>query len=109
MATPMTTSELESQLLPPSAKPTLYRSWSVKVGLPMNSLHLSILLMACLLGVIQYGIISIFGIVIDDELEAYYHLDAGAGDQLYDIINIGSCAMSFLPGLIYDKFGAMKA
>merc|ERR1719330_1521284 len=74
-------------------------------GLPEFAVHRSILLMACLIGVIQYGVVSVFGVVVDDFVP-YYGLGHDAGNDLYAAMSFGACALSFIAGLSYDFLGA---
>jgi len=102
----MSDAGIGSALLP--KQPGLVRTFSVRLGLPMHTLHRTTLLLACLLGVIQYGLVSVFGVIVDD-MAPYYHLSASAANRLYDAINFGACALSFLPGICYDRLGATAA
>ncbi|CAK9061642.1 unnamed protein product [Durusdinium trenchii] len=89
-------------------EPLLEHSFSKYLGLPKNTVHRGTLLMACLLGVVQYGVVYVFAVVVD-ELAPYYGLNRSAADELFDMLNYGACALSFVPGLLYDKLGATKA
>ncbi|CAE7831990.1 unnamed protein product [Symbiodinium sp. CCMP2592] len=89
-------------------RPLLKQSFSKTLGLPANSVHRGALLMACLLGVIQYGMVYVFAVIADD-MESYYDLKEGDGTELFDMLNFGACALSFVPGLLYDYYGAAVA
>jgi len=67
-----------------------------------------ILLTACILGVLQYGMVLVFGVIVHD-LDDYYGLTTAEGDVLYSYLNFGSCALSFLPGILYDRLGASSS
>ncbi|CAE6967404.1 unnamed protein product [Symbiodinium natans] len=47
--------------------------------------------------------------VIADDMESYYGLKEGGGTELFDMLNFGACALSFVPGLLYDYYGATVA
>jgi len=64
----------------------------------------SLLLIACVLCVLQYGLVLIFGTVLSS-LVPYYGISESQGDFLYTCVNFGACAMSFIPGIFYDHFG----
>jgi len=78
-----------------------------RFGMPRNYFPRAVLLMACLLGVVQFGVVSVFGVVVGD-IKAYYGLSESAGHQLYAAINFGSCAMSWAAGICYDTLGPTK-
>ncbi|CAE8617392.1 unnamed protein product [Polarella glacialis] len=66
--------------------------------------HRSLILFACILGVVQYDLVTVIGLVTPD-LESYYGLNPGEGDILYDAVNFGAFGLSFLPGMCYDHIG----
>mmetsp|Transcript_77471 Transcript_77471/g.250669 ORF Transcript_77471/g.250669 Transcript_77471/m.250669 type:complete len:453 (-) Transcript_77471:67-1425(-) len=67
-----------------------------------------ILLTACVLGVTQYGMVQVFGAIVND-LDYYYSLTPQEGDVLYSWLNFGACALSFVPGLFCDHLGSASA
>lgn len=58
----------------------------------------------CIFGVFQYGMVLTYGITVKD-LNSYYGLTEKGGDTLYSCLNFGACALSFIPGLCYDRWG----
>ncbi|CAE8613217.1 unnamed protein product [Polarella glacialis] len=86
--------------------------------------HRSLILFACILGVVQYDLVTVIGLVTPDlELKpqstkarcsdlpekqlrvSYYGLNPGEGDILYDAVNFWAFGLSFLPGMCYDHIG----
>ncbi|CAJ1444508.1 unnamed protein product, partial [Effrenium voratum] len=55
-----------------------------------------------------YGVVYVFAVIVDD-MEPYYGLSSGAAGELFDMLNMGACALSFVPGILYDKMGAAKS
>ncbi|CAK0816367.1 unnamed protein product [Prorocentrum cordatum] len=84
------------------------RTASVVLGLPLFTVRRALLLSVCILGVVQYGLTTVFGVIAGD-LEPYYGLTPEQGDELYAWMNFGSCALSFIPGLCYDRVGPAVA
>eukprot|EP00435_Cladocopium_sp_Y103_P034895 s1076_g9.t1 len=78
------------------------------LGYPAYTFRRLLLLVSCLLGVVQYGLVSTNGVTVKDFNE-YYQLTTEQGDFLYGCMNFGACALSFVPGLIYDRLGCIAA
>lgn len=78
------------------------------LGYPAYTFRRLLLLVSCLLGVVQYGLVLTNGVTVKD-FNDYYQLTAAEGDFLYGCMNFGACALSFVPGLIYDRLGCITA
>mmetsp|Transcript_110680 Transcript_110680/g.263942 ORF Transcript_110680/g.263942 Transcript_110680/m.263942 type:complete len:448 (-) Transcript_110680:212-1555(-) len=81
-------------------------SLSSYLGLPAYTFRRILLLVSCLLGVIQYGLVLTNGVSVSD-FNDYYGLTEVQGKFLYSCLNFGACALSFIPGLCYDRFGCV--
>lgn len=71
-------------------------------------LYRFLLLTVCILAVVQYGFVLTNGVSAAD-FNSYYHLDDTQGQFLYSCLNFGACALCFIPGLIYDRLGAISS
>merc|ERR1719261_1898427 len=80
------------------------RSLSPQVGLPAYSIRRVILLTVCMAGVLQYGLLLVWGVIRHDIVD-YFKLSRREGTSLYDWSMVGSCGLSFIPGLVYDRLG----
>lgn len=78
------------------------------LGYPAYTFRRLLLLVSCLLGVVQYGLVLTNGVTVKD-FNDYYQLTTAEGDFLYGCMNFGACALSFVPGLIYDRLGCITA
>ncbi|CAK8991303.1 unnamed protein product [Durusdinium trenchii] len=67
-----------------------------------------LVLVSCVLGVMQYGLVLTNGVTVSD-FNSYYNLTTSEGDFLYGCMNFGACALSFVPGLCYDRLGCIPA
>lgn len=52
--------------------------------------------------------VTVFGVIAPDLIK-YYGLTQQQGDSLYGWMNFGSCALSFIPGICYDRLGPSAA
>lgn len=68
----------------------------------------ALLLLASILGVVEYGLVLMFGSVLES-LQTYYDISETQADFLYTMCNIGACALSFVAGVIFDRWGAEVA
>uniref|UniRef100_A0A7S1AE77 Nodulin-like domain-containing protein n=1 Tax=Noctiluca scintillans TaxID=2966 RepID=A0A7S1AE77_NOCSC len=91
-----------------SERSGLLRQHSVSnvLGISPYSIRRLLLVACCILGVVLYGLVAVFG-VLSKDVESYYGLTADEASELYSWMNIGSCVFSFLPGLCFDKLGAV--
>lgn len=78
------------------------------LGYPAYTFRRLLVLVSCVLGVVQYGLVLTNGVTVSDFNE-YYGLTTSEGDFLYGCMNFGACALSFVPGLIYDRLGCIPA
>jgi len=76
------------------------------MGLPVYTFRRVLLLATCIMGVFQYGMVLTNGVSADD-FNTYYELTTTQGETLYTCLNFGACALSFIPGLCYDRFGCV--
>lgn len=67
-----------------------------------------LLLMASVIGVVQYCIIIAEGQALDS-ITSYYNISKKDGDNLYSATNFGACAMSFVAGLMFDYWGPLRS
>lgn len=67
-----------------------------------------LVLIVCIFGVVHWGMVEMFG-VIEDDLDEHYGLTQKEGDNVYAWLNVGSCALSFIPGICYDRFGLVPS
>eukprot|EP00439_Symbiodinium_sp_Y106_P062394 s1197_g9.t1 len=74
-------------------------SLSSYLGLPAYTFRRILLLVSCLLGVIQYGLVLTNGVSVSD-FNDYYGLTEVQGKFLYSCLNFGACALSFIPGCV---------
>jgi len=77
-------------------------------GLSEYTFRRVLLLVSCILGVFQYGLVLTNGVSVED-FNDEYELTTKQGDVLYSGLNFGACALSFIPGLCYDRFGSVVA
>eukprot|EP00928_Gymnodinium_smaydae_P022752 TRINITY_DN19002_c0_g1_i1.p1 TRINITY_DN19002_c0_g1~~TRINITY_DN19002_c0_g1_i1.p1 ORF type:complete len:461 (+),score=51.91 TRINITY_DN19002_c0_g1_i1:52-1434(+) len=84
------------------------RSFSEMLGFRHQCLRRCLLLTVCLIGIMQYGMVLTNGVTMDD-FDAYYGLSDEQGQILYAFLNFGCCALSFFPGLLYDRLGPLPS
>mmetsp|Transcript_45220 Transcript_45220/g.105468 ORF Transcript_45220/g.105468 Transcript_45220/m.105468 type:complete len:451 (+) Transcript_45220:45-1397(+) len=94
------------ETMSPTSFITQNMSLSSYLGLPAYTFRRLLLLVSCLLGVIQYGLVLTNGVSVSD-FNDYYSLTEAQGNFLYSCLNFGACALSFIPGLCYDRLGCM--
>mmetsp|Transcript_49089 Transcript_49089/g.116923 ORF Transcript_49089/g.116923 Transcript_49089/m.116923 type:complete len:447 (-) Transcript_49089:342-1682(-) len=76
------------------------------LGYPAYTFRRLLVLVSCLLGVVQYGLVLTNGVSVSD-FNDVYGLTEKEGDFLYGCMNFGACALSFVPGLFYDRLGCI--
>lgn len=81
-----------------------FTAWGARANIPEQTCLRLLLLFVSILCVVQYGTVSVFGVLAPD-LEVYYGLTKDQVDNLYQWMNFGACALSFIPGILYDKLG----
>lgn len=67
-----------------------------------------LLLGSCILAAFQYGMVLTNGVSISD-FNDVYGLTKKEGDVLYSYLTFGACALSFIPGVAYDRWGVLPS